>query len=467
MQAVGFETHAAQNRKRAVWFVLSYLLIFQLLAASIFAVVMIASDFDALLTFDIIGYFATYSMVFVAISLFFFGLCWRQQKRMLKTRLKIKEVSKRAERRFAAIVEQQATLQGIRSYRLGIVESDARNALTLPGLLSEPLIVATRGLLDSLNDDEVAAVVAHELAHIRGQDGLILFVNVALMRTATTMQIENLLRPEGWDFLFVAFLFPFALPLYLLGGLSNMLALKLAWRARAEIAVGRDHIADGEAIRMTHFPEALIGAIRKCGGHGCFPNADAAEPFLFEGKPQGSGGTHAGNDRRIEAIERFAHELRMKGRTMRDTRTGPMQPAVFGRKGGPAAVAQGWQNWDRAEKPKRPAPYDWSKIMLRFSDPEAFDKWDMQRVAYFGWRPDDNRNIFGLKRNLVLPIAVGIAAIAVFHYPTNAPPGQFASAYLQGRIMSKMSNAESLKCALQLAKPEQCPNSRWAKAKAA
>jgi Zn-dependent protease with chaperone function len=458
MQVVGFQTHAAENRKRAAWYVLSYVAVFQLLAGSIFAVVLMVWDFDAIIHFNPFTYFAGWGLFFALVSLVLFILSLRQQERVLRRRLNVIHSAGGLETRFARIAEQQAILQGIKNYKLGVIESEARNALTLGEFLSHPQIVVTRGLLNSLNDDELAAVIAHEFAHLRGNDTLLLSVNAALMRTAVVMQIENLLRPESWHYLVIAVLFPSLLPMYLIGGLTTMLAMKIAWRAQAGISGGRDHIADGEAIRFTHFPEALIGAIRKCGGHGYFPHAEAAEPFLFEGKPQAMGGTHADNGERVAFIERYAHEMMMDGRSMRDTRRPGVAPAQFGRKGAPVvpAVAQGWQNWDRPGKPKRPAPYDWEKIMLRFTDVEAFDKWDAQRVAYFGWKPEDKRNIFGMKPNVVFPSIVGAAFIAVLNFPTSAPPGEFVSTYLGGRVMRGMGDETSLKCAMHAGKEGEC-----------
>lgn len=56
--------------------------------------------------------------------------------------------------------------------RLAVVDHDAPNSLTVEG--SEPTIVLTTGLLDRLDDDELDAVIAHELAHLRNHDGRVL-----------------------------------------------------------------------------------------------------------------------------------------------------------------------------------------------------------------------------------------------------------------------------------------------------
>lgn len=67
---------------------------------------------------------------------------------------------------------------------LGVTESDELNALALPG----GAIVVTRGLLDQVDDAELAFVLAHELAHLEHRDnlraigrGLILTVALSLV----------------------------------------------------------------------------------------------------------------------------------------------------------------------------------------------------------------------------------------------------------------------------------------------
>lgn len=54
-------------------------------------------------------------------------------------------------------------------YRFQVVDSEEVNAFAAPG----GLILVTRGMLRSTrNEDELAAVLAHEIAHVQNQDGL-------------------------------------------------------------------------------------------------------------------------------------------------------------------------------------------------------------------------------------------------------------------------------------------------------
>jgi Zn-dependent protease with chaperone function len=86
----------------------------------------------------------------------------------------------RAERAMAAAQPLFAELEAAADPGFKItyqfVEMEAPNALALPG----GRVMITSGLLDTLeNSDELAAVVAHELAHVKNRDGM-----VALYRNA-------------------------------------------------------------------------------------------------------------------------------------------------------------------------------------------------------------------------------------------------------------------------------------------
>jgi Zn-dependent protease with chaperone function len=53
---------------------------------------------------------------------------------------------------------------------LGVRACEARNVFACGLGQSDAVLVFTRGLLEELDDDELAAVIAHELVHIRNGD---------------------------------------------------------------------------------------------------------------------------------------------------------------------------------------------------------------------------------------------------------------------------------------------------------
>ncbi|WP_132058806.1 M48 family metalloprotease [Halorussus amylolyticus] len=62
---------------------------------------------------------------------------------------------------------------GVRTPALAIADTEVPNSLTVGGPRSATVVVST-GLLDALSEDELDAVLAHELAHLRNRDATVM-----------------------------------------------------------------------------------------------------------------------------------------------------------------------------------------------------------------------------------------------------------------------------------------------------
>jgi hypothetical protein len=71
------------------------------------------------------------------------------------------------------------------------------------------------------------------------------------MRTAIIMYMNNPLRMEDWRQMVLGVLMPPMLLLMLLGNTTTWLCIQLSREARRGLKLGRDHVADGEAIRVS------------------------------------------------------------------------------------------------------------------------------------------------------------------------------------------------------------------------
>ncbi len=74
------------------------------------------------------------------------------------------------------MVERTAALAGVPRVRVGIAETRVPNAFAMGKSLRSATVVVTRGLLDLLNKEELEAVIAHEIAHIRNRDVLVMTI---------------------------------------------------------------------------------------------------------------------------------------------------------------------------------------------------------------------------------------------------------------------------------------------------
>jgi len=98
---------------------------------------------------------------------------WWNSDKMVLRMYGAKEVDSRSAPGFYGIIEQLAHNAGLPMPKVYIMENDQPNAFATGRNPENAAIAATSGLLDRLSHEEVAGVMAHELAHVRNRDTLI------------------------------------------------------------------------------------------------------------------------------------------------------------------------------------------------------------------------------------------------------------------------------------------------------
>jgi heat shock protein HtpX len=80
------------------------------------------------------------------------------------------EVTPQQEPKLHEIVDRLCLLANMQKPRVGVSEMDMPNAFATGRSPSHAVICATRGLMQRLNDEELEAVLAHELSHVAHRD---------------------------------------------------------------------------------------------------------------------------------------------------------------------------------------------------------------------------------------------------------------------------------------------------------
>lgn len=174
--------------------------------------------------------------------------------------------------RLQEMVERVAALAGIPRIRVGIIETPMPNAFAIGKGLRSSTVVVTRGLLDLLDDEELEAVIAHEIAHVRNRDVLVMtiagfFVVVAqlvfrILFWSGGGSSDRNRRGSG-----LAIAFMVSLLVWILGQLL-LLALSRY----------REFVADRMAGILTGRPLTLASALLKISGQiGRIPSRDLRE----------------------------------------------------------------------------------------------------------------------------------------------------------------------------------------------
>jgi heat shock protein HtpX len=160
------------------------------------------------------------------------------------------------------IVEELAARGGMPVPKVYLIESDQPNAFATGRNPKNAAVAATSGLMRRLNRDEVRAVLAHELGHVKNRDSLTMTIT-AVLAGAIGMLAQSL-------FFFGAFggrdrNAPQDSPLG--GGIGALLVMILAPLAallvQMAISRSREYEADRAGAELSGQPRALASALHK------------------------------------------------------------------------------------------------------------------------------------------------------------------------------------------------------------
>lgn len=251
-------------------------------------------------------YLARYGPWILIASVIAFWFLFKEHVNEVREQLGFRYVEPRDNPRLHSIIETLAITAGIAKPKVGIIESSARNAFACGLDQKSAVIVVTRGLLNALTPDELEAVIAHEITHIvNGDIRLIAAANVMLYSLEWLAKKNPIKQPPWWAWLLV----PFWSFLFIAKLLSNVskFALDLGKVSRLLIASSREYIADAEAVRLTHKPEALIAALRKIENLSALEGLQPAnDAMMIDGATHGDYATHPTIFERIAALAKHA-----------------------------------------------------------------------------------------------------------------------------------------------------------------
>jgi heat shock protein HtpX len=226
-------------------------------------------------------------------------------------------------------LENLCISRGIPMPALQIIETPALNAYASGLREGQYVIAVTRGLVDTLAPDELEAVLAHELTHIRNRDAQLMVVAVifaGIIAFLGNVLIRMWDFPYGWSPTPRRQRSPTGGTIggggrSRDGGGGALLAIAIAiavivisWGIstliRFALSRSREFLADAGAAELTKNPDALVRALRKIEGNARFDVPSRLEAFFIEnpvaGRLTGLLATHPPIPARIEALRRYA-----------------------------------------------------------------------------------------------------------------------------------------------------------------
>lgn len=335
MAAYGLYTHIASNKFRSMLllaglFVLLYVLVY---AGALVAEVVINGDrtVNYYLTHalsDLISaapYATVAAIAWIIIAYFF-------HQKMIDAVTGGHDVTRKEEPRLYNLLENMCISRGITMPKLKIMDSPALNAFATGLNPRQYSITVTTGLLKALNDQEIEAVLGHELTHIKNGDvqlmvvaviiaGVVGFFGELFFRLFTNLSwnsgsggswssgsssrssssSSNDSKSSGGGGAVIVIII--AVVLIVVAWLMSQV-VKLA------LSRSREFLADAGAVELTKNPDAMITALRKIENRGELPGATSAVMELCVDNPREGFAdlfaTHPSVDSRVDALVKFA-----------------------------------------------------------------------------------------------------------------------------------------------------------------
>ncbi len=169
-------------------------------------------------------------------------------------------------REFLNVVDEMRLAAGIPYPEVHLLNDTDPNAFAMGRDPENSCIVVTKGLLKTLNREELQGVIAHEMSHIRNQDirlrtaYLALFGSVVLLSDWSRKGlllgqygIKNVVQVKG--FFKIIFIATWVI--------TALFAPLIAWLLAMAISRNREYLADASAVELTRNPEGLIRALIK------------------------------------------------------------------------------------------------------------------------------------------------------------------------------------------------------------
>lgn len=227
---------------------------------------------------------------------------WNADKIVLKMH-NAREVDASSEPNFYGMVANLARRANMPVPRVYIIDSPHPNAFATGRNPENAAVAATTGLLSMLNRDEVEGVMAHELAHVKNRDTLIMTM-VATIAGALSMLANFGLFFRGND----------------RNGLAALLAIFIAPFAAmiVQLAISRtrEYGADRTGAEISGNPLALASALSKISGAAqAIPNPvsarnpSAAQLYIVPTHVSEMFSTHPATENRIAELQLLAERM--------------------------------------------------------------------------------------------------------------------------------------------------------------
>ncbi len=183
---------------------------------------------------------------------------WHSDKIVLKI-YNAKELPERQFHHLYNLVKELTDSAGLPMPRIYMVENKSPNAFATGRNPQKAVVCVTKGLLELLNEDELRGVLAHELAHVKNRDTLIMTATATI--AGAVMVLASMAR---WAAIFGGY----SRDKRASGSLISLIAISIlapiaALVVQLAISRSREYAADRQGAYFAKNPAGLANALKR------------------------------------------------------------------------------------------------------------------------------------------------------------------------------------------------------------
>jgi len=316
MKYVGLQEQISKNTRKSILLLLAFPLLVLVLVFAFFFILNFGNEITMPIDFVFQQFLEAVPIVLIAVGIWF-AIAYFFNASIINATAQSHTLSRKENMRVYNLTEKLCMSIGMTMPMLRIIESDGLNAFA-SGINDKTYTVTlTRGIIDTLEDDELEGVIAHELMHIRNHDVKLLIVSIIfvgifsfIMQIAYRSIYYGSLRKRNNDKGGGAALIIIVLVL-------AAVAYFLSFLFKMSLSRKREFLADAGAAEMTRKPWALANALAKISGNSTVEEVESGDvkQMFIENKIDDSlaflGGvgnifaTHPPIQKRIDVLRNF------------------------------------------------------------------------------------------------------------------------------------------------------------------
>ena len=269
MQYIGIQTQQSRNNFRSLLLLLLFpCLVIGLTYLFCFLLHLLAYKDDSMDTGLLMDYstsmFVHLIPYVIGGVLIWFLIAYFANTSIINSATGARPLERKENKRIYNLVENLCMSQGMTMPKINIIDDDSLNAYASGINKNSYTVTLSKGIIEKLNDEELEAVIAHELSHIRNHDVRLLIISIVFvgifsmiaqiaMRSVYYSSLTRRRNDKGNG----------AILIILLAMVVAAIGYFFAILMRFAISRKREYLADAGSAEMTKNPLALASALRK------------------------------------------------------------------------------------------------------------------------------------------------------------------------------------------------------------